>query len=146
MRTLRSLVTGGLVGMVVVGGYVETPKPALASPATDHRAVREGLKGHATDLSFHLVADLPEAIEFAPLGSDSLLVEGSCEGPQPLLIEANQLRFLPELAGGAQRKSVMTCVSSMGGTWPSNTWAAVSSASDAGPSSSDVYQWAPGRG
>lgn len=122
------------------------PKPALASVAVDYQAVRAGLKGRDTNLSFHLVADLPEAIDFAPLGSDSLLVAGHCDGPQPLLIEANQLRFLPELADGAQRKNVLTCVSSIGGTWPNNTWAAVSSASDAGPSSSDVYQWAPGRG
>lgn len=122
------------------------PTPASASAAVDYRDLREGLKGRDTDLSFHLVADLPETVAFAPLGRDSLLVAGDCDGPQPLLIEANQLRFLPELAGAVQRKNVMTCVSSIGGTWPDNTWAAVSGASDAGPSSSDVYQWAPGRG
>jgi hypothetical protein len=124
----------------------ENPKPTLESVAVDYRAVRARLKGHDTNLSFHLVDDLPEAIGFAPLGSDSLLVAGHCEGPLPLLIENNQLRFLPELADGAQRKRVFTCVSSIGGTWPDNTWAAVSSASDAGPSSSDVYQWTPGQG
>jgi len=122
----------------------ETPESTVA--AVDDRVVRDSLKGRDTQLTFHLVADLPEAIEFAPLGSDSLLVAGYCEGPQPLLIEANQLRFLPELAGGVQRKSVMSCASSIGGTWPGNTWAALSSASDAGPSSSDVYQWVSGRG
>ncbi len=122
----------------------ETPESTVA--AVDYRAVRASLKGRDTDLAFHLVAELPEVIEFAPLGSDSLLVAGHCEGPQPLLIEKNQLRFLPELASGAQKPDMMSCVSSVGGTWPNNTWAAVSSASDAGPSSSDVYQWVSGRG
>ena len=124
----------------------QTQNPTLASASTTHKSSRDELKGRDTNLSFHLVAELPYEIEFAPLGTDSLLAAGSCFGAIPLLIEANKLRFFPELARFDHRQRGIGCISTVGGTWPDNTWLALSSSSDAGPSSSDVYQWAPGQG
>jgi len=74
----------------------QTQNPTLASASTTHKSSRDELKGRDTNLSFHLVAELPYEIEFAPLGTDSLLAAGSCFGAIPLLIEANKLRFFPE--------------------------------------------------
>jgi hypothetical protein len=58
-------------------------------------------------------------------------------------MEGNELRFWPELARIDDAREGNAVVSTVWGTWPDNTWLALSASSDAGPSWSDLYHWNP---
>jgi hypothetical protein len=125
----------------VSGSEARSAVPARASASAQAASARPSLDTPG----FHLVAELPYPISFAPLGSDALLVAGEGWNQILLSIESNQLRFRPELAQVDDPPQPRPFVSAIAGTWPGNTWLALSSSSDAGPSSSDVYQWRDSR-
>jgi hypothetical protein len=119
--------------------------PSAAAPSAAAPSAAASAPSVTDKPGFHLVAELPYPIAFAPLGSDALLVAGEGLGQVLLSIEGNQLRFRPELAQLDQPAKRTSFVSAIGGAWPDNTWLALSGSSDAGPASSDVYQWSGSR-
>jgi hypothetical protein len=146
-----------LLGIVVASGMSACKQQPVASkgprelraPSTAPRPAapassRPSRDGEPPRAGFHLVAELPYPITFAPLGSDALLVAGHGYHHLLLSLEGNRLRYRPELAQLDQPARSLTFVSD-GGVWPDNAWLALSGSSDAGPSSSDVYQWSGAR-
>lgn len=91
------------------------------------------------------MAELPYPVALTPLGRDALLVAGETFNQVLLSIENNRLRFRPELNEIADPPRSRAYFWTLAGTWPENTWLALSSSSDAGPSWSDVYRWRDAR-
>lgn len=91
------------------------------------------------------MAELPYPVALTPLATDALLVAGEAWNQLLLSIENNQLRFRPELNELDDPPPSRPQLWTLGGTWPENTWLALSNSSDAGPSSADVYQWRDSR-
>jgi hypothetical protein len=165
MIPARLLVVAAIAGLVAACSTKARPAPAadaaakpapvIAAPAgsasgadasadaAPESSAPPFAKGERRDtgLAFHLVAEFPYDITFAPLGPNALLVTGDWLASLPLLIEANELRFFPELARFDERDAGN--ISAAWGSWPDNAWLAVSKASDAGPSWSDVFRWTP---
>jgi hypothetical protein len=73
------------------------------------------------------------------------LVAGETWDQILLSIENNQLRFRPELNDIDDPPPWKRWFWTVGGAWPDNAWLALSGASDAGPSSADVYHWRDSR-
>ncbi|MBN1607246.1 MAG: hypothetical protein JW940_11480 [Polyangiaceae bacterium] len=124
------------------------PPNQKASKPAGHPALSKSTpaplpNSHDTGLSFHLVAQFPYSVALAPLGSNALLVAHQPWKEIPLLIEGNQVRFMPELVRVDDATEAGFAITAVGGSWPDDAWMALTHSSDAGPSYSDVYRWSP---
>ena len=132
--------------VVSLGGCQTTHAPRSASTSSVPSSVPAPAQAGSTPSAFRLVAELPYAVELAPLGASALLITGHPLEQVPLLIEDSEVRFRPGLARLNDPTGSSSFVSAVAGIWPDNAWMALSASSAAGPSNADLYRWQGDKG